>query len=813
MPTENIIVKNCTVYHAHGGFVIGSEMSGGAKNIYISDCTFIGSDIGLRFKTVRGRGGVVENIYAHNINMKDIVGEAVLFDMYYAAVDPIKLNNEEGAKVVVEKFPVTEATPQFQNFYFDNIVCDGASKAVFIRGLPEMHIKNVNLEKVFIKSREGVQVEEATGVSIKNSTILTSALAPILTITNADQISIDTIALKRLDAKATTLTEKFAATAMKIWPDSFAVKVGGKARWSYDQGVILRGIESLWHATGDVNYFKYLQHSMDYYVNEDGNIYDYKHDDFNLDHLNNGKILLTLYQVTGKEKYKKAIDQLHDQIKSQPRNTLGGFWHKKIYPNQMWLDGLYMGAAFYAQYASVFHDTLAFNDITKQFVLAEKYTRDEKTGLLYHAWDESKQQQWADPKSGLSPHVWARAMGWYGMALVDALDYYPANDAGKNTLIQILQRWSKAVVQVQDAKDGLWYDILDAPSDTRNYKEASASSMFTRVLYKAARKGYIGTEYLVNAKKGYQGIVSTFIVNDQGQINLKGTVSVSGLGGNPYRDGSLDYYFKEPVVVNDPKGMGAFLQCGVEAEFTQVNAKHPIVLLDAFYNNEIKKDALGNDTRWHYAWEDLSNGGFSMFGKQFEYKGAELKTLTTSPQTTDLKMASVYVIVDPDNIKDNVRPNYMNAKDADIIANWVKAGGVLILLANDSANCDLSHFNILANKFGIQFTDESINMVKGNAFEMGAAFTLNQNGVVEEGKKIYVKEVSAIQTSAPAKAIALADNKVVAAVSAYGKGKVIAIGDPWLYNEYVDGRKLPFGFQNFETMKQVANWAITISNK
>ena len=813
MPTQNIIVKNCTVYHSHGGFVIGSEMSGGAKNIYISDCTFIGSDIGLRFKTVRGRGGVVENIYAHNINMKDIVGEAVLFDMYYAAVDPIKLNNEDGPKVVVEKFPVTEATPQFQHFYFDNIVCDGASKAVFVRGLPEMHIKDVNLDKLFIKSRQGVQIEEATGVSIKNSTIITKEQGPILTTVNADNILIDTIALKRINATATGLAEKFAATAMHIWPDSFSVKPGGKARWSYDQGVILRGIESLWNATGDAQYFRYLQNAMDYYVKEDGTIYDYKPDEYNIDHLNNGKLLLTLYQVTGKEKYKKAIDLLHQQILSHPRNSLGGFWHKKIYPNQTWLDGLYMGAAFYAQYASVFHDTTAFNDITRQFVIAEKYTRDANTGLMYHAWDESKQQKWADPKTGMSPHVWARAMGWYGMALVDALDYYPENNAGRDSLIQIVKRWSAAIVKVQDAKDGLWFDILDAPNDTRNYKEASASSMFTRVLLKAIRHGYISGDYLLSAKKAYAGILKTFIQDTNGQIDLKGTVSVSGLGGNPYRDGSLDYYFKEPVVVNDPKGMGAFLQCAVEAEFTQANTKHPIVLLDAYYNNEIKKDALGNDTRWHYAWEELSNGGFSMLGKQFENRGTQLKTLTTAPSASSLNKASVYLIVDPDNIKDNPTPNYMSASDAATISDWVNAGGVLILLANDSANCDLSHFNILANKFGIHFTNESINMVKGTAFEMGAAYPVQGNGILKNGTKIYVKEVSAMNVTAPAKSIALAGGKTVAAVAPFGKGQVIAIGDPWLYNEYVDGRKLPISFQNFEAMGQIVNWALTNSKK
>jgi unsaturated rhamnogalacturonyl hydrolase len=808
MPTQNVFVKNCTVYHAHGGFVIGSEMSGGAKNIYITDCSFIGTDIGLRFKTVRGRGGMVENIYAHNINMKDIAGEAILFDMYYAAVDPIKLIGDKETELVVEKFPVTEATPQFQHFYFDNIVCDGANKALFVRGIPEMHIKDVNIDKAYIKSKQGIQIEEASGVTIKNSTIFPQELGPIMHVRNADHLDIDTIALKRINAPVTGLTEKFAAKIMQIWPDSFSVKPGGKARWSYDQGVILRGIESLWNATGDAQYFRYIEHAMDYYVNEEGNIYDYKSEDFNLDHLNNGKLLLTLFQVTGKQKYKKAILQLHNQLMNQPRNGVGGFWHKKIYPNQMWLDGLYMGAAFYAQYAAAFHDTLAFKDITRQFVLAEQNTRDANTGLLYHAWDQSKQQKWADPKTGLSPHIWARAMGWYGIALVDALEYYPTQNVGRDSLIQILQRWTNAIVRVQDAKDGLWFDILDAPNDSRNYKEASASSMFTRVLLTAIRKGYIKTEYLINAKKAYTGILNTFIEKADGQINLKGTVSVSGLGGNPYRDGSLDYYFKEPVVVNDPKGMGAFLQCSVEAEFAEANQKHPIVLLDGYYNNEIKNDALGTPTRWHYGWEELSNGGFSMFGKQFESKGAQLRNLIVAPTKSLLGNASVYLIVDPDHIKDNPNPNYMNATDAAVIADWVKAGGVLVLMANDSANCDLSHFNILANQFGMHFTEASINMVKNNAYETGTAFPVQGNEIFKEGLKFYIKEVSPLNIQAAAKPIVNAGDKVLAAVATYGKGYVLAIGDPWLYNEYIDGRKLPTSFQNFEATQQIVNWII-----
>jgi unsaturated rhamnogalacturonyl hydrolase len=632
--------------------------------------------------------------------------------------------------------------------------------------------------------------------------LLTACIASIICLHGMTNVHSN---FKKSANRPINIAKEFAASVMQLWPDSFAVKSGVKSSWMYDQGVILLGIDHLWNATGDVQYFEYMQHKMDYYVKEDGSIYDFKSEDFNLDHLNNGKILLTLYQVTGKEKYKKAIDQLHNQLLNQPRNSLGGFWHNKSYPNQIGLDGLYKGAAFHAQWASVFHDTLAFNDITRQFVLVEKYTRNNKSGLFYHAWDETK-----------SSHILAQSMGWYGMALVDALDYYPENHPGKDTLIQILQRWSTAILKVQDPKDGLWYAILDVPNDPRNYKEASASSMFTFTLLKAIRKGYINHVYLNQAKKAYTGLLANFVSIEKGELNLKGTVNFSGLEDNPNQDGSLDAYFKEPSVVNDPKGMGAFLQATVEAEFNHqkvmrsLDAKPPVVLLDAFYNNETKKDAYGRDARWHYAWEDISNGGFGMIGKQFESKGAKLKTLLTAPTALDLKNTSVYLIVDPDNLKDNPKPNYMNSSDASVISNWVNEGGVLILFANDSANCDLVHFNILSEKFGIQFTNESINMVKGVEYEMGAAYPVQPNEVLKFGTKIFVKDISAIKLTGAAKAIAVSNEQVVAAIASYGKGKVIAIGDPWLYNEYVDGRKLPKSFQNFEAMQQLVNW--TLSN-
>ena len=204
-------------------------------------------------------------------------------------------------------------------------------------------------------------------------------------------------------------SEKISETAMKLWPDSFLIGTDKAAKWRYDQGVILKGMEAVWNATGDGKWFKYIQKSMDFYVKDDGSIKGYRLDEYNIDHINNGKLLLLLYQVTGKEKYKKAADLLRNQLKTHPRTKEGGVWHKKIYPHQMWLDGLYMGQPFYAEYAKIFHEDSAFNDIANQFILMEKYAMDKKTGLLYHGWDESREQKWADKTTVQSPNFWGRS--------------------------------------------------------------------------------------------------------------------------------------------------------------------------------------------------------------------------------------------------------------------------------------------------------------------------------------------------------------------------------------------------------------------
>jgi rhamnogalacturonyl hydrolase YesR/pectin methylesterase-like acyl-CoA thioesterase len=354
-------------------------------------------------------------------------------------------------------------------------------------------------------------------------------------------------------------SEAMAATVLTNWKDSIAVE-GRPDRWSYEQGVLLKGFEELWHRTGDRKYFDYIQHLTDRFVNDDGTIRTYKKEDYNLDNILPGRNLLLLYKVTGQEKYRKAADALRDQLRTHPRTSEGGFWHKQIYPSQMWLDGLYMAEPFYAEYAATFHEDAAFDDIAKQFVLMETHARDSKTGLLYHGWDESRKQRWANPATGLSPNFWARAMGWYAMALVDTLDYFPNNHPQRSTLLQILNRLATSIVKYQDAKSGLWYQVLDKGGAKGNYLESSASSMFVYALAKGVRQKYLPSKYLETARRGYAGIQKQFLEKSlSGQLALTGTVSVSGLGGNPYRDGSYEYYLSEKVVTNDPKGVGAFL--------------------------------------------------------------------------------------------------------------------------------------------------------------------------------------------------------------------------------------------------------------
>jgi unsaturated rhamnogalacturonyl hydrolase len=616
--------------------------------------------------------------------------------------------------------------------------------------------------------------------------------------------------LSALSSVDRPLSQQMAATVMNIWKDSFSLEENRPARWSYDQGVILKGFENIWVNTGIPRYFEYIQRSMDFFVADGGNsIRGYRPDEYNIDHINNGKLLLFLFRVTGQQKYLKAAQLLREQLRTHPRTQEGGFWHKKIYPWQMWLDGLYMGQPFYAEYAMLAHEDSAFNDIANQFVWMEKHARDPKTGLLYHGWDESRQQRWANKETGNSPHFWGRAMGWYGMAMVDVLDYFPKDHPRRKEIIDILNRWTTAVEKVQDKKTGAWYDILDQPDRKPNYLEASGSCMMVYTIAKGVRLGYLPASKLSIAQKGYEGIKNTFIKVENGQTNLHGTVKVSGLGGDPYRDGSFEYYMREPVIVNDPKGVGAFLLASSEMErasdFTKFRGR--TIALDNFFNSETKTDAFGKTVNWHYKWTEYDNPGFLMFGRAFTNYGASL-TMVEEPTAQSLQKADVYIIVDPDFPKENKSPHYIEQKHVDAIADWVKNGGVLLLMGNDSGNAEFEHWNQLASKFGMRFDVNSVNRVQGQQWEQGTVTLPGNNGVFKNISKVYLKELSTLQLTAPAKALVTQNGQVIMALAKYGKGTVFAVGDPWLYNEYVDGRRLPMEWENHRAANDLARWLL-----
>jgi unsaturated rhamnogalacturonyl hydrolase len=619
------------------------------------------------------------------------------------------------------------------------------------------------------------------------------------------------IALTPAYGQSPSPAERMAATAMTRWQNSWETDPARTERWSYEQGVLLKGIENVWLNTADGKYFKFIQQSIDRFVTDDGNIKTFKLEDYNLDNINEGKLLLTLYRITEKEKYKKAADHLREQLKGQPRTHEGGFWHKKIYPYQMWLDGLYMGEPFYAEYAMLFHDTAAFDDIAKQFIWMEAHSRDAKTGLLYHGWDESKQQRWANQQTGLSPEFWGRAIGWYAMALVDTLDYFPQDHPKRAELIAILKRLAPVIQKYQDAKSGTWYLILDKPGEKGNYLEASAACMFVYALAKGVRHGYLPDSYLAVAQKAYQGILKEFIETDaNGQTNLNGTVGGAGLGGNPYRDGTYQYYISERVVKNDPKGVGAFLMASVEIEMSAnfMAGKRKTVTLDNYFNAETKKDLTGQMVPWHYKWEERANGGYSLWGRVFRSFGANTKTLSAAPTAANLRGTDIYIIVDPDAPTENPKPNYVGPADIKAITDWVKAGGVLVFMGNDAGNMEFEHFNQLAKEFGIQFKQDSRNKVPGNEFDKGLLLVRDGDPIFKTARRLYLKEISTFALSPPAKPVFQDQGDVIMAVAKVGRGTVFAVGDPWLYNEYVDGRKLPPTFDNFKAARDLSKWLI-----
>ncbi|MBI9057490.1 MAG: glycoside hydrolase family 88 protein [Labilibaculum sp.] len=360
-------------------------------------------------------------------------------------------------------------------------------------------------------------------------------------------------------------SQKMADAVMNQYDSLVYFQNPSKVKWEYDFALLGQAVDRLGNI--DRKYSTYMSDYIDYFVQDNGQILTYKLSDYNIDRINPGKNAITLYKRTGEEKYKKVIDQLVDQMRNHPKTESGGYWHKKRYPNQMWLDGIYMASPFLAQYAKEFNDPEWFDVITHQIKLIYTKTKDEKTNLLYHAWDESKEQRWSNSKTGLSPHFWSRAMGWYLMAIVDVLDYLPEEHKDRNELISILNNTCEALLNVRDEKTGLWYQVLDQGNREGNYLEGSGSSMFAYAFAKGASNEYLDPKYTKLANETFDGIINNLITkNEDGIFVMKNICGGCGLGGNPYRDGSFEYYVTEKIVDNDTKGVGPFIMAALELD-------------------------------------------------------------------------------------------------------------------------------------------------------------------------------------------------------------------------------------------------------
>lgn len=355
------------------------------------------------------------------------------------------------------------------------------------------------------------------------------------------------------------------ANTVMAQSDSLVHYVSGKPKWAYDVAFLGMAIDRLGNV--DHKYSKYMEDWVNYFVHPDGSVADYMLKEYNLDRIFPGRNIMTVYKRNLQQKYKTALENFVLQLESHPKTKSGGYWHKNIYPWQMWLDGIFMASTYMAQYAKEFNSPDWFDVATCQTKMIYKNTLDPASGLLMHAWDESRSQKWCDPATGQSHYPWSRAMGWYIMAITDILDYLPADHPDREELISILQKSCDALINVRDQKSGIWYQVLNQGGREGNYLEASGSAMYIYVFAKGARLGYLDKKYRDIAGNAFDGFIKDLVtVDGKGLVTIKNICGGCGLGGNPYRDGSYEYYVNEKRFDNDTKGVAPFILAAIELD-------------------------------------------------------------------------------------------------------------------------------------------------------------------------------------------------------------------------------------------------------
>ena len=572
-PSKNIIIRNCKMNNGHGGVVIGSEISGGCQNVYAHDCEMDSPNLDrvLRIKTNSCRGGVIENINMRNVTVGQC-GEAVL-----------KINTDyEPKEVCCRGF-----YPTVRNVTMENVTCKKSKYGVMIVGYEDPKLAYT-----------------VNNITVRNCQFDGVTSKPVHQIGLAQDVKYENLiingSLVLQEKPYKHYSEWLTYSEMQRTPRSYMLDFATKPKWSYVMGIELEGMLDTYLKYGGEDIRNYCQEYTDTMIRKDGSIRGYNIKDYNLDNIRTGHFVTRMYQLWPEEKNLKAMQLMMKQLKDQPRTKVDRvFWHKAIYAYQVWLDGIFMGLPFRCLTApitekgknaqrSMLNAQQIYDDAVDQLKTTYERTLDPTTGLNRHAYDETRNTFWADKETGLSLHCWARAQGWYSMALIEVLDALPEDYARRSEVIDLLRKDLAAVVKWQDKKTGTWYQVMDSPARQGNYLESTATSMFAYVLLKAARKGYVGNEYREAGKRAYEGIIKNMIrINSDRTISLTNCCSVAGLGPaatpevqaamkminpkgevkeNRRRDGSYQYYLSEPIRDNDAKGIGPFLWASLEME-------------------------------------------------------------------------------------------------------------------------------------------------------------------------------------------------------------------------------------------------------
>ena len=549
--------------------------------------------------------------------------------------------------------------------------------------------------------------------------------------------------------------------------------------WDEATGRQLEGLDALWYDSANGDYFRYGKSVVDQYldsVNRNANLSD---------NASWGRQLLLMYRVTLAPKYYKAAAEIRRQIAADcdlPSAQQSG-------PQS---NGLCMAQPFLAEYAFVFQEPQDFAGITRSF----------------EQWNESAPSS----RSGVETAAAfsnAGSIARLSAALVDSLPYYPKDDTGRTDLIAMLNRIASTVEHHQDRETGLFHEAAVSMGSMQSPASTVANCLFVYALAKGARLGYLPATATAQAEQAWQGVLRY-----AAQTDAVGIVTLRPLDlalEDPNRKTSSGH--RAPAGADNSAGLGAFLLAATEVDHapTAALAQGQTVLLDAWYNSQQRKNAAGQPEYFHYKWSDLSDSGYSLFGQMFQTYGMMTETLYSAPTQSNLEKGKFYIIVSPDIPIKNPNPHYMTDQDAEEVAAWVKKGGVLILMENDPPNADISHLNLLSDRFGIHFDDVLHHHILGEHVEDGRIPVVAEGPIFHHPHTLYMKDTCAISLRGPAVALLRDRGDVVMATAKYGRGTVFAAVDPWLYNEYADGRKNPLiynSFDNFAAGKELVRWLL-----